>query len=114
MFQNHALFDRRVRRLNRKHEAMSRGYTTKLRKDGLIVVQPQRAQVRLPLKFLFLVFVALILFKGFLMASLGTEAYGERVAGLAGGTTVEQVGAWVMQPEPATEFVAAQIGLILR
>lgn len=113
MSGNHTTFDRRVRVLNRKHDAMSTGYTTMLRKDGLIVVQPARARARFPFKFLFILVVGLILFKGFVLASVGPEGYDTRVAALAEGTTVEKAGAWVMQSEPATQFVAKQIAVIL-
>ena len=113
MFRTQSTFDRRVQRLNRKHDAMARGYTTMLRKDGLIVVQPQRARARFPFKFLFIIVAALIVFKGLVLASVGAESYDARVAALATGTTVEKAGAWVMQSEPATRFVAEQVSAIL-
>ena len=109
MFQNRTPFDRRVSRLNRKHVAMSRGAVTTLRKDGLIVVRPARRTVHFPFKFLLITFAALFLFKGFLLAWLGPDTYGDRVADLSAGTSAEQVGAWVMQSDPASRFVADQI-----
>ena len=49
----------------------------------------------------------------FLLAWLGPDTYGDRVADLAAGTPVEQAGAWVMQSDPASRFVADQIKPLL-
>ena len=53
------------------------------------------------------------LFKGFVFAYLGEEAYAERVTSLQSGTAMEKAGAWVMQPDPATLLIANSIGAIL-
>jgi len=58
--------------------------------------------------------LALLAFKGFLIASLGPDAYNERVDKLQNGTMIEKAGAWVMHIEPASDFIAQQIGPILR
>lgn len=114
MAQSQLLFDQRVHNLDRKHNAMSRGYVTQMRSDGLIVARPQRQQSWLPYKYTILFLATLFAFKGFLIASLGAAGYSERVAKLENGTVVEQVGAWVMQIEPVSSFVATEIGPILR
>ncbi len=109
MFQKRTPSDQRVDRLNSKYMAMSRGVVTTLRKDGLIVVQPARRTVPFPFKFLLIMFTALFLFKGFLLAWLGPDTYDNRIADMAAGTFAEQAGAWVMQIEPASQFLANQI-----
>lgn len=114
MVENHVLFDQRLRRLGRKHRAMARGYTTRMRSDGLIVVKPKRAPSPISRRSLFLFFAAFFLFKGFLLASLGSDTFDERVERLASGTMAEQAGGWVMQADPVTQFIARQIGPLLR
>lgn len=114
MAQTHLQFDQRVNNLGRKHQSMSRGYVTRMRPDGLIVARPYRTQSRFPYKYTILFFVALFVFKGFLIASLGPETYNERVGKLENGTVVEKVGAWGMQIEPVSSFVATKIGPVLR
>lgn len=114
MDQSHLQFDQRIKSLGRKHRALSRGYITRMRPDGLIVARPRRVQSRIPLKSVILFLLAFTAFKGFMMASIGPDAYGERVVKLQNGTPVEQAGAWVMQSEPLSRMIAEKIGPILR
>jgi len=107
-------FDERLRRLERKHRAMSRGYTTHMLPDGLIVAKPKRAQVRISGRSILLFAMAFIAFKGFLIANLGSLGYEERLARLDNGTMVERGGAFVMQIDPLSKFAAEQIGPIFR
>lgn len=107
-------FDQRLRRLTRKHRAMAGGYVTRMRPDGLIVAQPRRAQARISGRSVILFILAFFLFKGFLIANLGPETYGERVGRLRTGTPVEQAGALVMQADPASAWISEQIGPVLR
>ena len=109
MFQECTPFDRRGDRPNSRYLAMSHGVVTTLREDRLIVVQPARRTVPFPFKFLLIMFTALFLFKAFLLAWLKRDTYGNRIADLAAGTFAEQAGAWVMQIEPASQFLAHQI-----
>jgi hypothetical protein len=106
--------DRRII-LARKHQAMSRGYTTQMRSDGLIVVKPRRRRrIYIPFNGIFLLLLGFIFFKAFMLASVGPDTYGERVATLSSGTFVEQGGAWLMQPDPASQTIANYMGPILR
>ncbi len=106
-------FDLRVRRLDRKHRAMGRGYSTKIRSDGLVVVEPRRARVRLPFAPILLAVAALILFKGLLLASVGGDAYQDQLAKLRSGSVFEKTGAWVMQVDSASAVVAEKIAPLL-
>lgn len=107
-------FEHRLRRLMRKHRAMSRGYTTSLRPDGLIVAKPKRRASPVSLRSVILFLVAFVLFKGFLIANIGPQAYSERVARLMDGTAIEQAGGVVMQIDPLSQMVSEKIGPILR
>lgn len=114
MVEGHLQFDRRLRALGRKHKAMSRGYTTRIRHDGLIVVRPKRAGMDFPIRSVIILFVGFFLFKAFLLATMGPVTYTERLSTLSGGTQLEQGGAWVMQIDGITQGVANFIGPILR
>ncbi|WP_170332807.1 hypothetical protein [Ruegeria arenilitoris] len=107
-------FDQRVHRLNKKHAKLSRGYRATMRKDGLVVMKPQRVKSAVPLKALMGCFLGLFAFKVFLLTSLGASAYQYRVDSLAEGTSVEKAGAWVMQVDPVSKFLAAQVSSYLR
>ena len=105
-------FDKRLKEINRRHDKMSNGVVRSVNSDGLIVARPRAYRPRFPLKGLLVVLAIGFLFKGFLFAYLGEEGYGERVAVLQSGTAIEQAGAWVMQIDPVTRFLAALMGPI--
>jgi hypothetical protein len=115
MVESKLQFNNRLRLLGRKHSKMANGYTTQLRNDGLIVVKPRRASRRgFPLKGIVLMVLGLFCFKALILASLGPDGYGERVAKLQEGTVVERGGAWVMQADPATQVLANLMGPVMR
>ena len=114
MSTSHLEFENRIRRLLRKHLAMTRGYTTRMRPDGLIVAQPRRAPSPISLRAVVLFFGVFVLFKGFLIASLGPTTYDERLGKLEQGNIVEQAGAFAIKPDPLTTIVAAQLHPVLR
>ncbi len=114
MTQAHVPFDKRLKRIVRRHEKITTtGAVRSVNADGLIVAKPRLYRPRFPLKGLLAVLFLGFLFKGFLLAYLGDDGYAERVASLQGGSTMEQVGAWVMQPDPVTAFAAQGISLVL-
>lgn len=113
MAQAHVPFDKRLKRIVRRHDKMSNGVVRTVNSDGLIVARPRLYKPRFPLKGLLIVLALGFLFKGFLFAYLGETAYLDRVAALQGGSVMEQAGAWVMQPDPATVAVAGGIQTIL-
>ncbi|MEM1005369.1 MAG: hypothetical protein AAF496_05285 [Pseudomonadota bacterium] len=106
-------FDQRVNRLNKKHQKMSRGYRATMRKDGLVVMRPQRVRSAIPAKVLLLSLIGFFAFKAFLLSSLGPSGYQFRIDSLSDGTSVEKAGAWVMQIDPLTETLAVQLNKIL-
>lgn len=101
-------FDKRLVRIVRKHSRMQHGVVHKIDHNGLIVARPRVYNPKFPLKGLMMVLATAFLLKGYMMAALGAGLYDEKVALLAQGTYIEQAGAWMMQSDPATEFVAAR------
>jgi hypothetical protein len=114
MVKNQIQFDERLRLLSRKHRAMSHGYVTQIQSDGLIIARPRRQSSRVSARAVLLFVLAFFGFKAFLVANLGPRTYDDRLARLNEGTIVEQAGAFVMQADPVTMYVAGQIGPILR
>ena len=106
MAQANVPFDKRLKRIVRKHDRMAHGVVKTVNSDGLIVARPRVYTPRFPLKGLVALIIAGFLFKGFLYANLGEAGYAERVGSLSEGSAMEQAGAWVMQADPATVLIS--------
>ncbi len=102
-------FNKRLNRIVRKHQRMQYGVSYKIDPSGMIVARPRLYNPKFPLRGLLLVLATAFVLKGYMLASLGAGVYDEKVALLEQGTTVEKIGAWVMQSDPATQFVAARL-----
>lgn len=107
-------FERRMRRINRRHSKLSQGYVTSVNSDGLVVARPSRRSSGATVRGLLLVVVIVLVFKGFLHAQLGAEAYGARVEALSNGTIVEQAGGWAMKADPITLALSAKFSSLVR
>ncbi|MFT6457552.1 hypothetical protein [Pseudophaeobacter arcticus] len=114
MSVQHQEFRGRVARLQSKHASFSQGATARVQSDGLIVIEPRKIRSSISGKVFVLIIVSFLLFKAFLMAALGFDSYDERVARLAEGSAVEQLGAVIMQSDPVSVWAAQQVGPILR
>ena len=66
----------------------------------------RRRSILVPVLFLL---ICGFLLKGLIYHSVGAQSYEDRVVSLMAGKGVEPVGGWLMQTEPVTMFVAAQI-----
>lgn len=106
-------FEQRIRHLAQKHRRMAQGIAHRLGRDGLITAHPRRRRPSFPLRGLMILIGAAFVFKAFLYASLGASVYDDRVALLQAGSIVEQGGAWVMQADPATIWMAARVSALL-
>lgn len=107
MVETQQHFQRRLGALGRKHAAMGNGYTTKVGRDGLIIVKPKRRiHTGFPFKGLLALVLGFFVFKAFMLASLSEITYSERVEKLQQGTHVEQAGAYLMQIDPVTRGIA--------
>ncbi|HKL69880.1 hypothetical protein [Salibaculum sp.] len=108
-------FDKRVGHVVRTHDRIRRnGVVHRVGKDGLIRARPRVARPRFPLRAILIVMLLGLAFKGVLWAQIGPVGYAERVEKLRTGTTVERVGAWLMQPEGVTVWVGGQLRPYLR
>jgi hypothetical protein len=116
MVETHDHFVSRLNTLGRKHAKLTHGYSTKVGKDGLIVVQPKRKTARGggAIKLFLLIAVGFIGFKAFTLAAVGPVTYNERLSKLENGTIIEQAGAKALAIDPVTEAVAGTVGPVLR
>jgi hypothetical protein len=105
-------FDRRIRRLMRKHDKLSHGVVHRVGPDGLITAHPRRRLPLPPLRTILMIVAVGFLFKAYLLFALGTATYDERLAKLEAGNAFEQIGAVVMTPDPASVWIAAQMSLL--
>lgn len=103
-------FASKVRRLNRKHSKLSRGMGSRIMPDGQMMAFPRRRDFGLSARGVVFLISAYFGFKTLLLLTFGEITYTGRVAELAGGTSVERAGAWVMQLEGVTLFLANLIG----
>lgn len=106
-------FDKRMRRISKRHQKLSRGYVTSINHDGLVIARPRRQGFSFPFRGLFFALLLFIAFKGFVLATVGASAYEIRISKLEAGTIAEQAGAYVMKADPATAFVADQLNSLL-
>jgi hypothetical protein len=99
-------FSDRIARLEQKHGALANGYTLRVQPDGLIVAQPQKSRSGVSAIAVMLFVAAFVLFKGIMIAHVGTVTYEERVSDLRSGNVAEQAGAVVLQPGPVSDWLA--------
>lgn len=96
-------FSQRISRVNRRRQKMNNnGVVRKVGKDGLISAYPRRRMPSFPLRGIVILVMTAFLYKAVMFAWLGAAAYGDCIEALAQGTIVEQVGAWILQADPAT------------
>lgn len=103
-------FDRRMRRITRRHTQLSRGYVTSVNDDGLVIAKPKRKFSRGTLRGVAIVVLVLMLFKGVLHSQLGAAGYAERLGALSNGSAFEKAGAVLMAADPITVWLSDLVG----
>jgi len=114
MVETHDHFVARLSNLGKKHAKMAHGYSTKVGRDGLIIVTPKRRRRGFPLKLLIMFGLGFLGLKVFMVAAVGPVTYNDRLAKLESGTVIEQAGAKVLAIDPVTETLASMTGPVLR
>ena len=107
-------FDRRMRRIHRRHSKLSQGYVTSVNDDGLVVARPKRRGGSGVARGIFIILAVVMLFKGVLHAQLGAAGYQDRVDALAAGSILEQAGAWAMYADPVTLWMSGHLSSLVR
>jgi hypothetical protein len=106
-------FDRRVRKIDKRHRKLALGYVNSVNHDGLVIARVRRTGINFPFRGLFMVLIVFLIFKGFLHAALGAATYADRVGSLNAGTMAEKFGAYVMAPDVATLWISEQFTRVL-
>ena len=103
-------FDRRMNRIHKSHQKLSRGARTVVTRDGLIMAKPRRRVLSLfPMRALLFVLIAGYAMKvGFFMY-MGAETYSSTVTGLTAGTPFDQAAAYVLHADALTIWIADAI-----
>ncbi|MEO1140448.1 MAG: hypothetical protein AAFW87_13440 [Pseudomonadota bacterium] len=102
-------FDARLKKIDRNRTRLANGYSAKVTKDGLIVFRPKRRSSTFSVRGLVFLAVGFFVFKAMILAHLGNTVYDQRVIALQQGTAVELAGAYVMQKDPVTVFIAQKL-----
>lgn len=98
-----ASLDQRLNKVVRNHKRMRRnGVVHRVGKDGLIRAYPRLFRLRFPTKGLLIIAGLFIAFKALSFAQMGPENYALQLEELRGGSSIEQIGAVLMQQEPIT------------
>lgn len=105
-------FEKRLQNIVRHHQKLSHGAKRQVMEDGLIVARPRIYNPKFPLRGIVMMFLAALVFKGLILASLGEDLYLAKLVSLQEGTLIEQAGAWIMQADGATRAIAAGLNAI--
>jgi len=93
---------------------MTQGFMFRVTPDGLMIPEARRRnRAAVALHSVLIVVAVLFVLKSFMLALLGDETYSDRLATLEAGNAVEEAGAYVMMPDPATTWTARQLSRLL-
>lgn len=113
MLNSAAAFAKRQKMVRKKHRKMALGYHTAMDENGIFIQKPSAfatTSMRGPFVFFFAFLIGMkVLFQSY----LGEEDYLSHVDALAGGNLAEQVGAFIMAPDPVTSQLASMFSNIL-
>jgi hypothetical protein len=56
-----------------------------------------------------LVFCTIVAIKAAVLANIGADTYTARIAALSGGDMADKIGAYILQADPLTQYLAGQI-----
>ncbi|MEL7345185.1 MAG: hypothetical protein AAFN59_10045 [Pseudomonadota bacterium] len=101
-------FDARMRRIERRNRALSKGYVMSIDRDGLIVARPARRTSSMIWGLLLKIAIIVMAFKVAAYSIIGATDYTFRVEALAQGTTAEQIAAWIMTADPITVWLSQE------
>jgi hypothetical protein len=110
-------FRARVGAVDKKQARLvRRGYTSRVDKNGVIIAEPKarRMRVRLPIKSVLVMTVSFLCFKALLLSANGPDTYNDRLVTLQSGGAVGEMGARVLSIDPATQYIADQMGPLFR
>ena len=108
------MFDERYRRVLKRHRQLSRGYVTRLGKNGVVRHHPiGNFRDVMSAKALILPLAIIFFLKASMITLLGEEKYAAQVAILKEGSFGDQVAAFFLQMDPITWPIAQLLGSVI-
>ena len=108
-----AAFAKRHKQVRKKHRKMAHGYHTSVDENGVFIQKPS-AFATTSMRGPFVFFIAFLIgMKVLFQTYLGEDDYLLHVEALASGNLAEQVGAFIMTPDPVTSQLASVFSNIL-
>ena len=105
-------FSARVSRILRHRQKLEAGFALKLDENNLIVPRPRYVRLRFPWRGLAMAALVALALKAWIMVALDPQGYDARLARLEAGHPVERIGAFVMQPDPASDALAQAMRML--
>ena len=99
-------FYKRISRIQRQHRKLAGGYALRVDSNNLIVPRPVYVTFSFPWRGLFLALMVALAFKAYVISAIDPQTYAAKLNALTTGHPIERVGAFVMQPDLATETLA--------
>ncbi|MEM7599046.1 MAG: hypothetical protein AAF382_15235 [Pseudomonadota bacterium] len=87
--------------------------SSQARVDDIIIVPTRQAAPTISLSGFLLLVASFFVFKGGCIAWIGAEEYAASIKYLKSGTVFEQAAAFVMTPDPLSQFLANQFRVVL-
>lgn len=114
MTDSYGEFQNRVSRIYKKREKRSffRKNTRavyNVGQDGYTVIRGAKYRRSFPWTGLIFVLAAFFGVKGTIIAQVGPDFFNQQIAGVSSTNWVERAGAWTMQPDPVSDWVAKTI-----
>ncbi|ANT59942.1 hypothetical protein AYJ57_05890 [Salipiger sp. CCB-MM3] len=106
-------FERRQRAVAQKHRKLAQGYVTKINRNGVFEHRPIRRISPVRLRGLLLTILGFLVFKGVMLANLGSDHYAEHLARLSDGSFADKLGAWVLGVDPVTLWIGIGLQALL-
>ena len=104
-------FALRLQRIERRRRKL-RGPLMSFNMDGILVARPRGASRSISWNGILMALAGFFGLKGLILAHAGPLDYAERLDVLTAGTLVERAGAWMMQIDPLTQWIAGEFSRV--
>lgn len=108
-------FEERISRIEgQRSSQLKHGYVHEIRADGLIVARARKVRPVFPFRSLLLLITGYLLLKFLVIIGIDKTDYDQRLNKLEKGTGPERVAAFLMQPDPISDFFGGYVAAKLQ
>lgn len=108
-------FNQRIGAVDKKLSRRGRSsIVARVDANGIVYAKATRRSRGFPIKGLLLLILAFFCFKAFMVSANGPASYEERLSVLQKGAVIEAAGAHLLAVDPFSQFIADQMGPMLR